>query len=276
MKYIFIAGMGRSGTTILCNLLSKSKKSITLGELDTLITSFNDEHLCSCGKCYNSCVEWSNVKNLIKNNKDLQINLCESLRIRNFIFPFLIKRGFEESRIDYFLRDLNAAIEKDAPDIQYFIDSAKNPRWIDLYSNQFDSSYLIYIIRDPRGVINSCMRKESSLVYSIYQWFLYNIASSILFKRFDGKKIMITYESVVNDTESTFLKLRDLFGIDIPDNFEINNYNMHMLTGNQLRSAMGSFLLKEDKSFSKEMSFINRMISSMCVPFYYLFRIIAR
>ena len=65
---IYIAGYGRSGSTLLERILNCNKKLFALGEIANLLSLINDrDSLCSCGRYIYQCEFWSNIIRDIKN-----------------------------------------------------------------------------------------------------------------------------------------------------------------------------------------------------------------
>jgi len=82
MKYIYIAGLEHSGTTLTGHLLSQHPHFMGLGEIASFFSSahmaqymarwgeYPDVNLCSCGKTWERCDFWGKLINLCGLNSD--------------------------------------------------------------------------------------------------------------------------------------------------------------------------------------------------------------
>jgi hypothetical protein len=66
LQVIYIAGAGRSGSTILDILLSNQKSVVGCGELVNVCKAYQKEELCSCGVTVNNCSRWGRIINTWK------------------------------------------------------------------------------------------------------------------------------------------------------------------------------------------------------------------
>ena len=65
-KIIYIAGYGRSGSSILALTLGQHKKIISLGEIGVIFSALKNKRICTCGQKLETCSYW---KQLIEENK---------------------------------------------------------------------------------------------------------------------------------------------------------------------------------------------------------------
>ena len=62
IKIIYIAGLGRSGTTLLDRVLGQADNACSTGELKLLWRrGCVKNQLCGCGKSFNTCMFWYSV-----------------------------------------------------------------------------------------------------------------------------------------------------------------------------------------------------------------------
>src|SRR5512135_2632453 len=61
VKVIYIAGAGRSGSTILANILGQVQGFFSAGELYHLWLSPPDQRLCGCAKRLSDCEVWGGI-----------------------------------------------------------------------------------------------------------------------------------------------------------------------------------------------------------------------
>jgi hypothetical protein len=60
-SWFFVVGQGRSGSTLLGNLLTDTLAGFHCGELQSLWEGIANERLCTCGVKLGDCTLWSSV-----------------------------------------------------------------------------------------------------------------------------------------------------------------------------------------------------------------------
>jgi hypothetical protein len=166
---VYIAGYGRSGSTLLARILGSHQNIFAVGELINFLKLVDSENsICSCGDKIQCCAFWSDV--VKKFRKDF-INTSELIEIQKKYESFSsfyshILDPSPYSRSIY--KDLNQSLinsiyENLSNDIHYIIDSSKTSwsRFFRPYSLSKIGSLkvkVIHIIRDGRGCMWSNMK----------------------------------------------------------------------------------------------------------------------
>ena len=169
-KIIYIAGYGRSGSTLLERVLNCNKKLFALGEITNLLSLINDkDSLCSCGKHLYQCDFWSKI---IGNIKNLDISKLERLQsnfqsVNGYIKYNFIKSYDKDNVYRKFLVQLFNIIMENVPEeVEYIIDSSKTSRnnffrSIILSKLAFLNVKVIHLVRDGRGCMWSNLKDSN-------------------------------------------------------------------------------------------------------------------
>jgi hypothetical protein len=127
---IYVAGYGRSGTTILDMMLSSNPSIASGGEVFRAAEIFADEQaICSCGQPIISCPVWSNVRVAYES----AANAFGGLQAMQKAFmAFEGQRGRDDKKIKAVWEELNIlalrALMDGKPGAQFVVDSSKTAR----------------------------------------------------------------------------------------------------------------------------------------------------
>jgi hypothetical protein len=205
-QVVLIAGSGRSGSTLLEQMLTENSRSISVGELKYLWSrGLLRNELCSCGKPALECEFWTQVtRPFIDENRSIEG--IEELRLQverhRHFFLYRILRlpsaKYAAARKEYLgiLETLYSSIY-DASSGAMIIDSSKDPAHIELASAIFSRPQILHLIRDSRAVVYSWQTpKRRSEVYwkeeyipkisvlrSISDWMFINLSIMVFFSR---------------------------------------------------------------------------------------------
>jgi hypothetical protein len=164
LTIVHISGYGRSGSTLLEELLSKKLGAVSVGELKYLWQrGLVRNELCSCGSPTRSCGFWNEVIfESFPGGCDYEE--IESLRksverhtvlLKNIFLKFSSKK-YHKNREEYIqiLLKVFRAIAK-VSGSRVIIDSSKDPAHLELLMDIFPSIKVIHMIRNPNAVIYS-------------------------------------------------------------------------------------------------------------------------
>lgn len=219
-KIVFIMSHGHSGSTFLGLVLGSHPKIFGLGELARL-----EHHLPKiCGICEQSCKYWKESASL----PTLHRYFCQGWSLK------IIRRElyrYHRSIYSYLANWFNYSI---------FVDSSKNPDWIRSqlrYRRNWQSMtpILIHLTRDGRAVINSFLRKfpELGIEKITHRWLRSTSQHIKLYKKFDGPKFSIAYESLASRPEKMVRELCQFLDIEFfPDMLNYWEHEHHQIGGN--------------------------------------------
>jgi hypothetical protein len=293
VKVLYIAGSGRSGSTILDLAIGQHPKCFSAGELRQLWTySIPNNEFCGCGVPFNRCSFWTQVMNTfqaeITNYKLKEIaRLKHKVKATCLLAPIssrLLKRQVFENRHQYgqiMLRLYRAIQSISGKDI--IIDSSKNLADLCCIANTRGIDLkVVHLVRDGRGVAFSWSKKikfspldvnsgthlhRYSPIRSSIKWVLLNTQLEIMKRSMNLDTITITYEEFVRNPEQilskifSFLDLKCRFTVT-PSARILNATNNHCVSGNPVRFQKGLTKLRPDTQWKQNMRLADRLLST--------------
>jgi hypothetical protein len=155
--WYFIVGQGRSGSTLLANLLTDAVGGFHCGELQSLWEGLARDRRCTCGTKLASCAIWSPVVERVcseMGSASLDEVLASSRR-RTRQRRLLTARPSGPTDEELALR---AAMERAVEEVTgatTLIDSSKTPPTMWAAAHLSRPLTVIHLVRDPRGVAHS-------------------------------------------------------------------------------------------------------------------------
>jgi len=220
---IYIMSDVRSGSTLLENILSKSKEVISVGELYHLDSHLNKGKWgvtwgwrCSCGKEFQECGFWENIFHYLKEKGTSEISRTEVLKRTSF---FRTKAHPLKNRVNTdtvnLINEIYTAIFN-IYDCNIIVDSSKDEsQLLALYENTEFDLKVIYLRRDIRAVTISKykwalkfgkkrLNRYKVLIFSM----LKNLRQRYVLKKIDkNNKVFIRYEDLARDTQNVLNKI---------------------------------------------------------------------
>lgn len=278
---IYLAGSGRSGSTLLELSLNNVLGQPATGELIHLWHHSLDEVKCGCGEIVSDCEFWGSVFNKMPISKDFFNDVAllkkEVLRWRYLpwlIFPDLAPKQYKErfkKFVEYY-EQLYLALASSL-NSQLVVDASKNVLMLFMF-NQFKKIEfkVIHLVRDPRGVVYSWrfrkkvnpayFKKESymhkiPLAKIIGLWWFNFLLVSMQCKRFVAC-VSVTYDNFVLHPKATLQYLCASLGIEGSNFSVIENRKMlldnnHTISGNPLRFKRGEITIQKDDEWRMKM-----------------------
>ncbi|MBM7622982.1 sulfotransferase [Sporohalobacter salinus] len=255
---IYIAGYGRSGSTLLERVLSSNKKLFGLGELTNFLDLIEEKKsYCSCGEELKKCSFWSNIIDKIIRQRNYNNNFNQN------IFSFI----FEEI----------------PNDVEYVIDSSKTARTnyfrpIKLLKTTDFDVKIIHLVRDGRGCMwsnlkgsNRKMEKglDPKLPFAAFRtiigWPLANI-SAHLFQLFSTEEnyYRVRYEDFVETPGKVLEKIGKFLNVNFDQQIKMLKKQKdipvgHQLSGNRLRSKR-KIILNKDVSWRNNLTLRHKLL----------------
>ena len=169
-EYIYIAGYGHSGSTLLDLYLGTHRQAITLGEFQSLPEQIMSNKTCSCNKPYLECEFWQEVLGQAACQRGITVEeLLE--RLEKFHLS-LDTRFYIPAKLRADLRDYHlilAALSSAAvavSDCDVIVDSSKTT-WSNrgriqrIRGSRQSKVSVIHLLRDPRAAIWSCLKADA-------------------------------------------------------------------------------------------------------------------
>ncbi len=158
------------------------------------------------------------------------------------------------------------------------VDSSRLPsRLLALSLSTNFEIFPIYIIRDPRGVINSLIKKDirnygeirTSIFRHILTWNVKNLLSLDSVKKLNSNNTLyLWYEYFTRIPAEVLEKIEKNLNCTLnyeEDNGEVSLYLEpgHVFTGNRSRHDTGKITIAEDTKWKKELGLLNKMAISV-------------
>jgi len=295
---LFISGYGHSGSTLLDRLLGSIEGFFSVGEVSNFWVLYPRKHLCSCGVPINECHFWRSVikeafgvtedsPHIIgRYSKHLNL-ICNKGNLMQLLFPALRSETYQKElgKIINTLSSWYAAIAK-VSGCRVIVDSSKSPLYGYLLSEVPNIDLrVVHLVRDPRAVVYSLIRKKSlrgyvnySITKTTFGWMFYNILAEAL-----RWKVMYTsrvhYEELVTCPRPTLLRiikelhLKESMNGNVKLNFITKKRSVrlgagHICSGNRMRFQQGEISLTLDVEWTKRLNLPQRMVvTAMTWPF---------
>jgi len=290
VKVLFIAGPGRSGSTLLDMLLGQIRGFYSTGELRFIWNrGFEQNQLCGCGKPFRECEFWTEViKEAFGRFENVNYSRIEELRE---LAAQRVSKGLsfksEPAMLapyqEYFdaCRNLYQAIHK-ISGCEYIIDSSKNTAHGFVLANipQIDL-FTIHLIRDSRAVAYSWRREkirpeiyweqklmgQRKILSSAIRWnSLHRLAQRL---QLNSKQYaLLKYEDLVNDPKGSLLEILTDLAIEQPsldfiDGLHANLKTSHTVSGNPVRFTNKEIKIEPDIEWQHAMANRHKWLVTM-------------
>ena len=218
---LFIAGFGRSGSTLLDRLLGSTPGFHSGGEIAGVWSQgLVEDRLCSCGTRFSRCSFWQAVGNYCFSS--LKVHDVDAIvRYLHKVFPAhkmwkllsrKTRRGLITCAPENFL-NLTARLYQGVQDVssqQVVVDSSKLPTYFVMLA-QISSVhvYVVHLVRDPRAVAHSWRRpivagpdgrstmSQFGATKSAILWLIMNVSVEWMARRMNLPYVRVRYEDLV-------------------------------------------------------------------------------
>jgi hypothetical protein len=153
MKVLYIAGVPRSGSTLIGEVIGEAEDAAFVGEVWDLYGQFRNSGKCGCGHLLQECPYWSRVTT---GNLDLEAfnKVAHSKRVRDLLVN---PNGVAEDTapVAQLYRQVQSLF-----DASILVDTSKFPSYLHVLDQTlgFDVKVL-HLIRDPRAVVYSWLKR---------------------------------------------------------------------------------------------------------------------
>lgn len=278
-RLIYIAGGGHSGSTLLDMILGTSPEVFSTGEA-FFYNSYNNEELdpklydvhkrvCSCGQEFDLCPFWNHVKKVSDKrlSVDRRYSFLDTVKtIWNILIPWKLFRFDLRNSDDKIFMDSVYKTLND-PEIQYLLDSSKDPRRLLQLEQTFGEKQvkLIFLVRDIRGYINSYTNpkkwrvrdaglKPENFIRVGLRWIAVNISIKAYITLHNIDAIKIEYDQFAKNPESTLRKIKEKWGLNLPEDYlsVLQRQTYHNIHGNLVKFS-NIEKIKWDKSWDAQL-----------------------
>lgn len=286
---LYIAGYGRSGTTLLDIALGQHPAIMGGGEIATLARHVwpNDEY-CACGVPVRQCAMWSGIvaqwsegeaPTLIDDFRRAQERTETILGLGRFLER--VRSSPHASRTVKLFEAIAAGSGS-----TIVVDSSKLPgRASVLAETRGIELAVVHVVRDPRGVAWSLKKsfkrqvdvglqrelRPKPLLYTALRWMIVNLATERLCRRLGaGRALRIKYEDFVADPEGTLRQILKLVHSRIPEQpLQVAVSPMspqHQVAGSRHR-MQHEIVVRHDERWKETMPRLQRwLVTLACAP----------
>lgn len=290
VRVLYIAGWGRSGSTILDNVLGQVDGFFSTGEIRSVWDrGLIENWSCSCGAAFRDCDVWKAIfAEAFGGFEGIDVHRMLTIRDR-YDLPWNVfspRRLTSPDLVEYSsaLTRLYAAIVA-VTGAKVIVDSSKTPAYCRILREcaGFDVD-VVHLLRDPRAVAFSWQRKRlwddkegrymsrfgpamSSLIWNGRQ-----VATEALGRRDPGRYLRLRYEDFVAAPQPALARIVAMTGVgSAPPAFDkdrkIALRPVHGISGNPSRFARGEVELRSDDEWRTGMKRVDRLIvTAMTVP----------
>lgn len=296
---IYIAGSGRSGSTVLERTLGGAAQCVNVGEVIDLFRKVGPrDELCGCGLPFSKCPFWTGVGQrafggwtpaLMADVHRLQRAVARQRHLPSLMAPRLASARFARDLSEYgrHYREIYDAIAARAG-TRYVVDASKWPvQAFALWRTGIDVR-VIHLIRDVRGVAHSQSKRDvprphvigrldvmwrNPPVSAAARWLLCQTEVDAL-SAYGVPVARIRYEDFVRDPRPVVGRALERLQIPLPANelAHITDDRLllgpsHGLSGNPSRFDAGDVQLRADESWRSQMSGRDRaMVTAVGLP----------
>lgn len=273
VKVLYIAGGGRSGSTILHNLLGQLDGWFAVGELRYIWDrGLVKNRLCGCGVPFRECEEWQRILDRAFGGMDridaLRMSeLTETFRIRDLpatLVPAVRHRTL--ARLRPFLADLErlyTAIQQ-TTGCRVIVDSSKNPSYGYLVKRLPGvRTYVLHMVRDSLPVAYSWSQRKyfqpgermpsKTPVEAALQWDARNLTAELFLDRGTARQRLVRYEDLMARPREVAASIVEWIGEDPGGLPFVNQRDVrldranHSVFGNEVRFQQGTTTLRLDE-----------------------------
>jgi hypothetical protein len=290
IRVVYLTGFWFSGATILGRSLKSSEEAIYVGEIrDFWTKGLKKNEKCSCGENFESCSFWTKVTE--EYNKSVPADDIE--RVSKDLFElektanyFKLRKYLKDNDdgkfrnlLDTYLKHTEALYEaiSKVSGKNIIVDSSRLPgRLLALSRSGRIEIFPIYMIRDPRGVINSLIKKDfrnfgeirNSIIKHILSWNIKNLLSLDSLKKLNSNDTMyLSYTKFTRNPSPILERIKEKLSCSL--NYENDDGKVslflepgHVFTGNRSRHDTGKISIAEDLKWKKELSLANKILVS--------------
>ena len=297
IKIVYLTGYGKSGATLIGRHLGNSKEAFFVGKLKYFWKRGllkNEE--CTCGENVDSCNFWKNVTDeYLKfftsiDNESISNEFREFEKLKNYFKLKKIEKNNSDNTLKLLLDKYLEHNEKLYEIIakvsgkNILVDISRIPgRLLALsFSNKIEI-YPVYLMRDPRGMLNSFVQADNhwygenrhSILKQLITWNANTFFSIKHIKKMSPVKFLfILYSDYVRNPSSELKQLDELINDEF--NNEVNNGKViinlepgHVFAGNRSRLESGNVTITEDTKWKQQLSQLNKVLATVIsLPLY--------
>jgi hypothetical protein len=288
-RIVYVVGKGRSGSTLLDDLLGTVPGVASLGELRLLWSrGFAPGYRCACGEDVSSCPVWSRaVEAAIGATDPAALAAAAGLERRAQSWsrvPRLLAAGAGDDVVRYGAvmgRLYDSVADQLGADV--LVDSSKWP----LPPGALDAvpgwqAWVLHLVRDPRAVAHSYRRRKGGdgqpelprfgALHTSLSWAARNAAAELGRRPVPASRFRrVRYEDLAADPRATLVSLGEWLGIPGADRAFVDDRTValgeaHLVGGNPRRLERGQVEIRPDEEWSAATGTPTRVVGAITAP----------
>ena len=284
IEVLYIGGAGRSGSTLISQLIGSLDGYISVGELNSSWENcFLKNRLCGCGQPFRVCAFWQTVlEEAFGGIERVDVQHMLALRQatqRGKALLYLLAPRLRSEEFQAQLREHSAAIEAiyqavhKVSGCSVIVDASKSARYgVMVAEIPGVQAKMLHLVRDSRAVAHSWTRRKRrtdvtiaeeymsqySPLASAKQWNTAQMLSSITARRFTASTLY-RYEDFVAEPRRALSDMLQRLGMDVPaaspflTDHEVRLADDHSLCGNPSRFDRGPIVIRPDSEWTQQM-----------------------
>lgn len=281
VRVLYVAGTGRSGSTLLTTILGQVPGVFAAGEMRFLWQrgALQDER-CGCGQPFSACSEWTSVMRSVVGEasvREVAQGVARRLwrRTRARRVPRVALRALvgltplPSHPDDALLVDLYRAV-RDRSGATVVVDSSKLPLYgLLLQELPGVEVTVLHLVRDPRAAAYSWLRHRASrqrdddppmdrqpVLKSATLWLLWNLVAAVAWRQRDGRHLRLRYEALVRDPAAALAPVLERLGapagsLPFVDRSTLRISPTHAVAGNPSRHVTGHVEVRDDAEWTR-------------------------
>lgn len=289
-KVLYIAGSGRSGSTILDNILGELDGFVSAGEVRFLWErGMRDDRTCACGEPFSTCPFWGDVLTRAFGGRDgvdparMIALLGQGTRARQI--PKMLGSSARRKAFVDGLGELPEQLAALYPAIaevggaRVIVDSSKLPTY-GMVLDQVPGidMRVVHLIRDPRATAYSWRRKKSlpdkrgggfmqqqGPLKASALWTMWNTAAGSFWHGTPERYLRVRYEDFIRAPRATVERIEAFVGEEVVgspfvSDTEVQLSPSHSVAGNPSRFTTGTVTLRPDDEWQTKMRGTDRAL----------------
>lgn len=289
LKVLYIAGWGRSGSTLLGRILGQASDFFLVGELRYIWDrGLIEDRLCGCGATFSECPVWREVMFRTlegggRNEPEELVALRDhGLRTRHLLDPTNRIPRTRVARMGEYRKTLERLYHavQSVSRSRVIVDTSKFPSHGYLLQHVPDIElYVLHLVRDPRAVAYSWASRRKleldpargpgtlmmphSHVESSLVWNEWNLAIEKTWRREPERYMRVRYEDFVQSPRNTVETIFRFIDEESSDSLFVNEHEIslaasHTFSGNPNRLHGGTVKIESDEEWKREMSAVRQ------------------
>ena len=274
-RFVYVAGMPFSGTTLISHALAEAGGFFHAGEIELIWQrGVIENRYCGCGQLFGECEVWSSILHsaykCLATATVQEMVKVEHQYIRLRRSPALaalavgaLPTAHPLVRYRDRLAKLYRAIAAHA-DHRVVVDSSKRPWYGHVLGQIGDLDVrVIHVVRDPRANVYSPIRAGNPSLRAIAgfaaRWNSWHATTEALYARRKGSYIRLRYEDFVTDPRACLQRAFQELDLGDADLSFISGSRMrltrkHLFSGNVHRSFVGDVKVSLDREWESGMN----------------------